>query len=135
MFPMCPEVHRFLTKTDGTPAILGDGICDFIEEYMTKECNYENGDCVKCQVEDPKKLRDGICDGGQWNTKYCEWDGGDCEACNVLDGVNFAQVGDGICNGGQYNTQTCSFDGGDCNTCNSLAGIDNIALVGDGVGG
>ena len=72
-------MNNVLIQTDETAVSkLGDGICDFITEYMTEECGYEFGDCVDCQPEDPEKLGDGNCDGGAYNTQACGYDNGDC---------------------------------------------------------
>ena len=71
---MCPDFDlpdsKFF-RDDGTPAVLGDGICDFIPQYMTEECGFEYGDCEECKVEDPTKLGDGRCDGGK--TPEMKW--------------------------------------------------------------
>jgi hypothetical protein len=130
--PLCPNLDLDsgdLYKDDGSPIVLGDGICDFIPEYMTKECGYEFGDCSDCKVDDPSKLGNGICDGGLYNTEVCGFDVRDCEECNsIVD--DFSRVGNGVCDGGIYMSEpTCNADGGDCQECV----VDNIELVGNGV--
>jgi hypothetical protein len=120
--PFCPDLdlQEDLYKDDGSPIALGDGVCDFIPEYMTKECGYENGDCIDCQVPDPSRLGNGICDGGLYNTKECGFDVGDCDKCNsIID--DYSRVGDGVCDSGQYNTDECNWDGGDCFCMNEAA--------------
>ncbi len=77
-YPYCPDFFNdSMNQTLGPPPILGDGICDFIPEYMTEECGYEFGDCADCQVEDPYRLGDGNCDDA-YNTRACGYDNGDC---------------------------------------------------------
>ncbi len=82
-FPLCPDLLVEPKYTyNGEPVVLGDGVCDFIQEYMTAECGYEFGDCVACQKivgldrnpDDLNKLGDGICDGGKLNTAECGWE-------------------------------------------------------------
>lgn len=92
---------------------LGDGICDETDGtiylnfgHNTPECNFDGGDCVchnakvpffpnhgfdysGCNVDDPCKLRDRLC---QWqdpayNTPECNFDDGDCLVEN--NGYNF----------------------------------------------
>ncbi len=131
-FPFCPELLTKPKRTyNGGPVVLGNGVCDFIPEYMTEECGYEYGDCMNCQVKDPKdiaKLGDGVCNGGILNTAECGWDGGDCIECNVrVD--DFSKIGDGICDGGKYLTEACNFDGLDCENCQ----VEDPTLIGNGV--
>ena len=72
-YPLCPDLdvpNDKLYRDDETPIVMGDDKCDFIAQYMTEECGYEYGDCIKnCNVTDPTKLGDGICDGGKYNTE------------------------------------------------------------------
>ena len=115
---------------DGSPFVIGDGICSFIREYMNEECGFEGGDCVECKVEDHTLLGNGICDGGAYNTEACGFDLGDCNQCNEKVGSqNIGLVGNGICNGGQFFTEACNDDGGDCAKCD----VDDPSLVGNGV--
>jgi hypothetical protein len=116
--PLCPDlIFSSITRADGKPMVLGDGICDFVPEYMVEECDYEYGDCSDCKVTDPSRLGDGICDGGSYNTASCGFDLGDCEKCNqsVFD---FSRVGDGICDGVFFNIDECNWDAGDCKCFN-----------------
>lgn len=78
--PSCSDsIFRTINRADGTPMKLGDGICDFVLEYMTVECNYEYGDCSECRVPDSSRLGNGICDGDLYNTEACRFDLGDCK--------------------------------------------------------
>ena len=75
-YPYCPDFFNDSMNYTHL-VVLGDGICDFIPEYMTEECGYGFGDCVDCQVEDPDRLGDGKCDDAH-NTAACGYDNGDC---------------------------------------------------------
>ena len=134
--PLCPDLD--LTKdqiyrNDGTPIVIGDGKCDFIPQYMTDKCGYEYGDCLECNVTDPTKLGDGICDGGEYNTEGCGFDNGDCIQCNKFV-KNYTRVGDGNCDGGKYVSSICNNDGGDCADCINIVGFENTTrFVGNGI--
>jgi len=83
-------------------------------------CQFDGEDCSECNniTNNPGKVNDGICDGGNHNSLVCSDDGGDCTACNVA--VNdITKVEDGVCDGGYYNTFMRNFDGLDCNQFNS----------------
>jgi hypothetical protein len=129
--PLCPDLELAddqLYKDDGSPIVLGDGICDFIPEYMTGECGYESGDCSDCKVPNPTKLGDGTCNGGVYNTEACGFDLGDCLKCNkIVDDP--IRVGDGTCDGGIYMSEVCNDDGGDCRKCI----VDKNEFVGNGI--
>ena len=43
----------------------------------------EGGRPFACNVTDVDKLKDGVCDGGEYNTKECSWDNGDCKEFNL----------------------------------------------------
>jgi len=80
-YPLCPDLtlsDGIMYRDDGKPVVLGDGVCDFIPEYMTEECGFEYGDCETCKVDNPERLGDGVCDGGAYNTEACGFDNGDC---------------------------------------------------------
>lgn len=129
-YPLCPDftdVNNTL-RSDGTLAVLGDGICDFIPQYMIEKCGYEYGDCENCKVDDPFKLGDGFCDGGAYNTQACGFDNGDCLQCNE-EVSDFTKVGDGFCDGGEYYIEACNFDASDCNDC----AANGKLLIGNGI--
>ena len=130
-YPLCTDAdlpEEKMYRDDGTPIVIGDGICDFIPQYMTEECGYEHGDCKKCRVKDPSKLGDGICDGGEYNTEACGFDNGDCTDCNEIVGDS-SHLGNGICDGGKYMSPVCDNDAGDCDGCL----VANPLLIGDGI--
>ena len=102
---------------------------------------FDGGDCVPdllaCNVTNPNKVGNGICDydAANYNTEECGWDGGDCiieenKDCHTDFGDNpFEIIGDGICNE-KYNIEACGYDEGDC----CLKTVQNISktLLGDG---
>merc|ERR1712071_686824 len=100
------------------PPEIGDGLCSGAEEYNNINCGFDGDDCLRfmkdypnCQVEEPNRVGDGVCDSGSYNTGGCEWDGGDCD-CRV-DIPEW--LGDGTCDDWDpYNTPACKSDGGDC---------------------
>ena len=95
-------------------AKLGDGTCDFINNYV--KCNFDGGDCEEpsdhvdlsnCQGN-INWVGDDFCDV-QLVTEECNFDGGDC-------GVGYCITknwGDDYCDPGM-NIPECDFDGGDC---------------------
>jgi len=130
-FPNCKVVEYVNVKdNNGNPAVIGDGLCSFTAEYMTPECGYEDGDCIGCITDDPSRLGNGICDGGEYNTEQCGYDLGDCTRCNgIVKNVSF--LGNGVCDGQEYNTEECGYDGGDCNGCLEL-GLTDLSELGNG---
>lgn len=136
----CPDVFRNVTK-NGTPVVIGDGICDFVPEYMNEECNWEYGDCLECPVErnTAHKLGDGKCDAAL-NTAGCHFDNKDCTEFNHKYPnctVEYPYlIGDGICHGRSYNKKECGYDGGDCTDFNKYfpnCTTEEPAKVGDQV--
>jgi hypothetical protein len=109
------------------PFRIGDGNCDV--EYNTDDCSHDGGDCLvpdypDCYVDDPNKIRDGICHGGNYTTKLCGEDGGDCKEfnenypnCLVSDPTRI-QNEECDKDGFEYNIASCNFDGGDCTSAN-----------------
>lgn len=76
-----------------------NGKCDANEVYNKLECKFDNGECAQhnkdfpgCFVEDVDKLRNGVCDGGDYFTPECNYDGGDCNSCTEL-GANMDFIG------------------------------------------
>jgi len=138
-YPDCPVLiftNKMLTTFDEDhpfPA-LGDGRCDG-GIFNTKECGWDDGDCLVCNaiVPDPSKVGDGHCDGGLYmDTVECNNDAHDCSFfvknfpdCHVPEPE---RLGNGHCDGHLYVTEECGFDGGDCNSCNATY----LAWVGDG---
>ena len=96
------------------------------------------GASPKCNVGDPSKIGDGICDGGGYNTEECDWDGGDCEEFNEkypdchVDKPE--RIGDGFCQGKEYRTEECGWDGGDCKEVDGYPGchVGRPSKIGDG---
>jgi len=127
-YPNCLDLMDFANKKDGTPIVLGDGICEFNAHYMNEECGFSFGDCKGCDVPNADKLGDGQCDGSVYNMlPGCSEDAGDCNICNsIVD--DRSKIGDGVCNGGQYMLDGCNMDGGDCDDCI----VSNIYKIGDG---
>jgi LNR domain. len=113
----------------------GNGQCDG-GIYMTHpSCFQDGGDCTtflqlypNCDVPDPEKVGDGICDGALYFKEACGWDGGDCQSCAA---ENIEWIRDGICNGGIYLSPGCNMDGGDCDECLAASRTDPKNL-GDG---
>jgi len=104
------------------PSFLGNGICNF-GSYDTKECKFDNGDCLSfnypdCIVLTPSKVADGRCDGRPYNSEECGYDAGDCLEFNAnypyCDVPEPWRVGNGICDEAPYNDYNCGYDGGDC---------------------
>jgi len=139
------------------PNFLGDGKCDG-NEYNTKECRYDNGDCLNdeanypnCVVKTPSLVGNGRCDGWPYNSAECGFDDGDCVEFNekypyCTEVPNPWRIGDGHCDGSVYNIHECGFDGGDCiernnkmeekyPNCNVLGdfGYSIIGYFGDGL--
>jgi len=93
-------------------------------------CNEDGGDCSAfleeypdCNVDQPEKIGNGICDAYPYDTPQCKNDGGDCDYvdpypdCHVS---NKNKLGNNICDGGDFNTYSCGWDGGDCSVCNGI---------------
>lgn len=131
------------------PIVIGDGVCN--QEYNTKDCLYDGGDCCPMDSIDSQHsgvLGDSFCNGGVFNTKACNFDEGDCvqakslfPKCEVLlqtDVLYFHQdtlkplpaLGDGLCDGGLFNNRECGWDSGDCSECNSIVPVRS--KIGDG---
>ena len=100
-----------------------------------------------CFAEDPSRLGNGECDGGEYNTEECGWDGGDCIEHNSLKQkypdchvYHPSWIGNGHCHKGEYNTEECGWDGGDCVEFNKQSvedypdchGVDQ-SLIGNGI--
>lgn len=140
------------------PNKVGDGVCDALGGYNSKECGNDGGDCKNfnenyattanrnctasdlpcCEVEKPHLLGDGVCqDGeGEYNTEGCRWDGGDCLHENYTScfGIVPEKLGDENCDGGKYNTKECGWDGGACYISEYPdCHVDHPDRVGDGV--
>lgn len=139
-YPNCSVLsltHNVFPSFDMTQPIpaLGDGRCDG-GIFNTKECGWDDGDCLVCNtvVPDSSKIGDGRCDGGLYlEFLACNYDGQDCSAfvknfpdCSVPEPE---RIGNGHCDGNIYFTSSCGMDGGDCALCN----VTYTAWVGDGI--
>jgi hypothetical protein len=125
---------------------LGDSKCES-SVYNTKECGYENGDCIECNslVFNFTFTGDGVCHGGYHNTGTCNWDAGDCTyfnreypRCHIVSADFLVErspivpiIGDGICNSALYNNAECGFEDGDCVLCNLL--VEDSTKIGNGI--
>jgi hypothetical protein len=93
-------------------------------------CNEDGGDCSAflkeypdCNVVQPEKIGNGICDGYPYDTPQCKNDGGDCgyqDPYPDCDVPNKNKLGNNRCDGGDFNTESCGWDGGDCSVCNGI---------------
>ncbi len=75
-FPNCP-------RSVSTSKEFANGRCNG-GEFNTEECGYDGGDCTEfnskypsCNVDNPSRIGDGICDSWYYKLE-CGYDGGDC---------------------------------------------------------
>ena len=97
-----------------------DGIC-YGGPLSTKECRFEDGDCLIFNMAYPLCNGDELVDvenevgNGVCNISFaipgCKYDGGDCCPYDVRNDLSF---GDGLCHGGFAATESCGYDNGDC---------------------
>jgi len=142
-FPYCN--HNFnATNRDGKPMKLGDGVCEFIPEYMNDECGWEFGDCgsmakeyeiferdypscdfmIGAHENGTTKIGNGVCDLDLL-TNECDWDGFDC--CKDTQSLSF----NGQCDAINLKRE-CAWDGFDCCGDSLLYGIQIPPWFNDG---
>ena len=154
----CDEFNLKYPECEGeNPKAIGDGNCDF--EYNNAACGFDGYDCltgtVDCRTDvgslcttykkkypdcpfiDPRRIGNGVCDGGAYNVLECGMDGGDCDNYNSYPNCNVenpGRIGNGACDGGDYNVLECEMDGGDCVKYNSYpdCNVENPAWIGNG---
>jgi len=125
-----PNCH--IDNPDG----LGNGQCNKGSKADAIACGFDGGDCMpdipisklkrlateypNCGAasDNPDKIGDGQCHGGEYNTAECGWDGGDClefnrryPDCHVYSPW---RLNDDSCWPDHYNSAACGYDGGDC---------------------
>ena len=98
---------------------VGDGFCDFDEEYNNEECDWDGGDCCEATCEDSDAYTCGedsgfFCLDPEENTVTdIAATNGDFDFSNCAAPIpNW--IGDGFCDGQDYNNAACNWDNGDC---------------------
>jgi len=154
----CNEFNLKYPECNGeNPRAIGDGNCD--PEYNNAECGFDGYDCLfgivdcrtdngslcttykekypECPFIDPRRIGNGVCDGGAYNVIECGMDGGDCFKYNSYPDCyvdNPGLIGNQFCNSGAYNTIECGMDDGDCTLFNSYpdCNVTDPGWIGNG---